>query len=425
MKISIQPRLLLLASIILAGLTACTPKNDETFTKFYKLIEQKDYFSAKDLVKYNKRQFTFFQMDFADAVLFNAFNQVEISEKVVDRLLEKENAIPDSLAIKLYELKEDNSLKMYDYVEAKNAVTILLNEYGDKISENLYEECENDLKIYTALEHTRPQRVVIRGNSAIPLMKDMAGLKNLKVSIGSDTSMFIFDTGANLSVISDSMARYFNMQIIPSDIEVGTATSHKVIANLAVCEKLGIGNIEVYNAVFLVMPDELLYFPEVDYRIYGILGFPVMEALNEIQITKDGWFIVPKEESQRPDGPNFALNGLTPMIRINGMHFRFDTGADSTVLYHPYFIRYQQEIEENYTTEKFSFAGAGGSQEFEGYSIEMTFNLPEKNVILPNIKVVTDTINKEDTYFGNIGQDLIHEFDTLVLNFNQMFIGFS
>src|SRR5690606_30202910 len=133
---------------------------------------------------------------------------------------------------------------------------------------------------------------------------------------GTDSLFFIFDTGANLSTTTQSVARQLNMEIIPVDIEVGTITGTKVGTQLAVCTKLSMGNITWSDVVFLVMPDEALAFPQINYQIYGILGFPVIESLNEIRISQDGQFTVSEENMPFSGKQNLAMNGLTPLIRI-------------------------------------------------------------------------------------------------------------
>ncbi|MGD8779863.1 MAG: hypothetical protein PVH88_12990 [Ignavibacteria bacterium] len=170
--------------------------------------------------------------------------------------------IPDSLKLELYAAHKSNSLKLFNYKGAKNAVTIILKDYKEYLNESEIKDYENDFKLYSALENVPPQKVVIREKSTIQTTKDMVGLYSLK----------------------------------------------------------------------------------------------------EIHITQDGKFIVPKEDTNFTGNSNFAMDGLMPMIYIEGKHFRFDTGADSTVLYHKYYVENQQEIEQQYQLQKFCFAGAGGQK---------------------------------------------------------------
>ena len=41
------------------------------------------------------------------------------------------------------------------------------------------------------------------------------------------------------------------------------------------------------NVVFLVLDDEDISFPQIEYYINGIIGFPVIEAMDEVRISKN------------------------------------------------------------------------------------------------------------------------------------------
>lgn len=410
---------------ILFCLTTCNHQDDAVFNKIYTSIKQDNFFKAKELYNSNRDGLSKPHQQFVEAFLNNAFNRHEESEEKINLLIKQEKSLPDSLQFELYKLKTDNSIKLYKYKEAKNAILTILSDYKEFLTNETLLGFENVLKIWTALENTPPQKVDIQGESIIKMEKDLAGLNNLKVSRDTDSLNFIFDTGANLSTTIESVAKQLKMKIIPVDIEVNTITGSKVQAQLAVCDRLTMGHIEMHNVVFLVLPDEGLSFPQINYQIYGILGFPVIEALKEIRITKDGNFIVPEIESTFTENSNMAMDGLTPLIYIDKRHFTFDTGANKTILYNSFYLENKEEIDSNYPLKKISFSGASGMAEFDGFEISQTFTIGKKEVSLENVNLLTEKISESETVYGNIGQDIIQQFDTMILNFNQMFIQFE
>ena len=300
----------------------------DNFSQIYNLIQQRNFFKTKDVYDSTKKRLSFPHQYFTEVCLDNAFNKLNESNEKIQLLIENyHKELSDSLTLHIYKLKVDNSLKLYEYKEAKNAIEFILEEYTNLLDKETVNDYKNSLKIWTALENQPKQKVVIYGENKLKLIKDKAGLKNLRVSNEKDTLNFIFDTGANLSTTSKSVAERLKMKIIPTDIEVGSITGIKVSAQLAICDKLTLGNIDIYNIVFLVLEDKELYFPQIDYQIYGVLGFPFIEALKEVQITKDGYFIVPEKETRLEAKSNMAMDGLTPLILIENKHFTFDTGA--------------------------------------------------------------------------------------------------
>ena len=410
---------------ILLSLNACVRNNETVFNEIYELTEQNNFFKAKKQFELNKNALSKPYQKFIVAVLDNAFNKLGASEQTIEDLIKNENSIPDSLQFKLYETKYDNALKLCNYKEAKNTILTILNDYKKYLDNEQTDDYENSLKIWTALENVPAQKVDVKKMTNIKMEKDIAGLNTLKMFTDNDSLNFIFDTGANLSTTSLSVAKQLNMKIIPVDIKVGTITGDKVLAKLAVCNNLTMGNIDLFNVIFLVLPDEALSFPQINYQIYGILGFPVIEALKEIRITQNGNFIVPLVESTSSESSNMAMNGLTPLIYINDKHFTFDTGADQTILYQIFYTENQKEIDEKYQAEKISFGGAGGRKEFDGYNIDYILNIGGEQVKLENINLLKEKIKESETVYGNIGQDLIQKFDTMIINFDKMFIRFE
>lgn len=411
--------------ILLLTVNSASAQATKFFQEIYDLVENTNYFKAKELFEVNRSQLTTEQQLYLEAVITNAFNQLVESEKSIDEVLSREDKIADSLLFKLYEIRCDNAIKLYKYNEAKDAIHTILDGYKVFLNKEEVLDYENSLKIWTALEHVEPQRVEISGRTVIQMEKDKAGLNNLKVSADKKSFDFIFDTGANLSTTIHSVAKQLKMKLIPVEIDVMTITGTSVVANLAVCEQLALGNIRIQNAIFLVLPDKALSFKEINYQIDGIIGFPIIEALNEIQLTKDGRFIVPEVESTFTENSNMAMNELTPLININDMHFTFDTGAARTMLYSTFYAENKSDIDKHYTPKKISFGGANGMAEFDGFLIDYTFEIGGKDLHLKKIDLVKTKIRDDESSYGNIGQDLIQEFDSMILNFRQMFIKFE
>ncbi|WBV58133.1 retropepsin-like aspartic protease [Chryseobacterium daecheongense] len=399
--------------------------HNSEFNSLYAQIQKKNFFSAREIFTTARKKLPVEYQYFTEAILNNAFNKPRESNLKILKLEElKTITLPDSLLLKISHLKEDNSMKQYDYAGAKTAVQNTLKKYDQILTEEERSDLKNNLKIWTALEKEPRQKVTMKGSTNMKMEKDVANLKNLKVQIGDDFMNFIFDTGANISTISESAAKRLKMRIIPAGIDVDAITGISVKADLAVCEKFKLGNVIIENAVFLVFADTALSFPQIKYQINGILGFPVIEALREVQLTQDDYFIVPEAETKISSPSNMAIDGLSPLIFIDEKHYSFDTGADQTMLYAPFYQENKKEIDEHYKVSKIGMGGAGGKAEYDGFKINHTFHILGKEIELRDIRLLKDKINKE-TVYGNIGQDVIRKFNKMTMNFDQMFIKFD
>lgn len=405
----------------------CTPRNeDRAFSEILQLIKMKDFFQARHLSKSMMGELDQQQSQILGALIANAFNNIELSDRYISELLNSGSTkVPDSILRLLLDIKQDNAFKKHRYREAKETLTQIVEVHGNSLSTEELDDHKNSLKLWTILQEQPPQEVVASGPLHLQMTKDMAGLDNLPITVDGDTIPFIFDTGANISTITRSTAERMGLLILQDSIEVGTITGSKVHARLGVGERMYLGGIEIRNAVFLVMANQALSFPQIGYQIHGILGFPVIAALGEIQIGKDGHFIVPDERASLVSEPNLALDHLSLIVNLDGRPYHLDTGADASMLYKRYYDEHREYVESNFEPTQINFGGAGGHQSYDGYHIDFPLTIDGKRLILEDIPLLMEKTseNSLDVY-GNIGQDLLDRFETVIFDFNQMELRF-
>jgi len=149
-----------------------------------------------------------------------------------------------------------------------------------------------------------------------------------------------------------------------------------------------------------------------------------LEALGEIRITSDDRFIVPQEPGRIETG-NLTLEFLTPLLYLKDSRgsgtYILDTGANNTMLFDTYYNLHQDELSAEKETD-YSFGGAGGFVTKKGVYVTFSPEINGKKIAMNSIIVLKQPL-KEDNYFlGDIGQDFIQQFDTMTLNFEQMYL---
>ena len=420
-------RLFLLSVSVLLNATFIASGQNKAFEDVYQLINQKNFFQAKEIYGTTKDNLTPTQQKVIEAFLDNAFGKLSVSnEKIAELSQDQISQFPDSLQVALFEIKEDNFIKLFEYKEAKKTTEYILENYRDLLSEEEVKDYQNSLNGLAVLENQPKQTVTIREDNKMKIKKDKFGMKNLTITKDELSFDFLFDTGANFSVVALSVAEKLNMNIFPVSIEIGGSTGAKVPLQIAVCPEFFLGNISVKNAVFLVADDKVLTFSLlfIKYKCLGIIGYPVIEALKEIQMTKDGYFIVPEKETIFSTS-NLAMAGLKSLISIEGNPYHFDTGAKVTTFSKPYYLANKEEIEKKYKQSTVKRRGLGGKTKMKVYKIDAKINVLGKEVILRKVSVSKEDLLNHKSLWGRIGQDLIGEFETMTLNFNQMFIKFD
>ncbi len=414
--------------IILVSLFGCmNPEtkvsNQMVLNELEQLEETQDFFKLKKNFDLKKDQLSDAHSLYFGAIISNVFNKPEISNAAINQLLAKENVnLNDTLLNKLYSAKLLNHINLYEYAEAAATSAYIQNYFQSLTDSADLEMLQNEIKIWRALSDTPKQQIIKNSDCTFPMYRDKVGLFNVDLKIGDSTKNFLFDTGANFSAIKRSLVKQLGLTLIEADFYVTAATGAKVKSDIAVANELIMGDIICKNVVFLVLNDEDISFPQIDYYPNGAIGFPVIEAMDEIRINKDNQIFVPQYPVEYTFN-NFALDGLMPILACeyegDTLSFHFDTGATNTSLFPRFYHDYQSEIETKYEKESFNAGSAGGNYSFEGYIIpEIHLKVADSEADLVNTSLHIENIGGEESYFhGNFGQDYIKQFDEMIISF--------
>jgi len=386
-------------------------------------IDTQDFFKLKSSFEENKNELSEIHSLYYASIINNVFNNAEESNADIELLLSKHiSSLNDTILNKLYHTKLLNHINLYEYKDAADASDCIQNSFLALNDSSDVEALQNELKIWRALEDVPPQEIMKPSDTSIPMFKDKVGLFNVDVTFGDTTRNLLFDTGANFSVLVRSLAQELGLNIIKADFYVTAATGKKVKSDIAIAEELVLGGITFKYVFFLVIDDEDLSFPQIDYYINGAIGFPVIEAMDEIRVSKENQIFVPLVPTAYTYN-NFALNGLMPILAAeykgDTLRFCFDTGATNTSLYPQFYRDYKEEIEDSYEKTKFKASSGGGTVDFEGYIITGTkLRVADSEAEIDSLRLHTEKIGSDDSKFhGNFGQDYIQQFDEMIISF--------
>jgi len=314
-------------------------------------------------------------------------------------------------------MKMENFLRLHDYAAALHAADEVLRipdlpEAGEA-------DVRNTRLIADALKEVPPQRIEKYGDSKIVLKGT-----HIDVTIHGRRRDYAYDTGANYSILMASEARSLGVPLIRAGFDVGTATGQTVKGDLGIADSLTIGQAVLRHVVFLVFPDEALTFPG-GFQLRGVIGFPVLEALGELQFS-NGTIFIPQNPPTRTLH-NLVLENLTPLVRFtyrgDTLIGRFDTGAGRTDFYEPFFQRYFANTVTAAQIDTIKSGGVGGIVEQPVYRLKkLTIRLAENSLILDSVAVRTEVPGdgSENYLYANIGLDVLRHFDEYILNFRDM-----
>ena len=404
------------------------PPGDATYTALDSLLNNKEYFKLEDRLTKQRDDLSPPQQLYFEAFINNAFNRNRVAAKQVDSLLKNySSSFNDTVKVDLLRLQEDCYFKLFDYAKAANVDSTIINGYAASLDSSGLADVKNSFLLRNGLRNVPPQLVSRRTINELPWKRNILGLITIPIEHRGDSFNCIFDTRANISSITETYAKKLGLRILPVTYDEGAGlTGITFKTGLGVADSLYIGNILIRNAVFQVMPDSILYIAPLKVSLDVILGFPVIAALGEVHILKDGQMIIPQYPTKN-DLHNFALDKLDPVLLLktgnDTLNFNFDLGAGNSDLYYAFFQKYKSRIMKEAHQRHIQLGGAGGIQKKTVYTLpSLELTLGNKTVTLDSVDIFTQKISPEETLYGNIGIDFASKFNELILNFDQMYV---
>ena len=281
----------------------------------------------------------------------------------------------------------------------------------------------SDFKPYTlTFEDDCPGTIPFRIVSAGPKDKEGKHLILENSAINGIPADFIFDTGAGVNIITDSLARKYNLLPLDAELDVkgiGNGTGRYFIA-----KELKLGNITVYDVPFLVLPmvsnnavaDR--YLTKMDL----ILGSELMLQLkyltfdfqnNQITIPT----VAPIRSKEKPNICFSSTMNLLSSIVIENtpLLIRIDTGDVSFgTLDYTFFKMNENSIKQTSKKETLRLAGLGGTTKTKCYHTpNLELYLGNNTVTLPRIAIIA---NKNSQIKNNLGLKALMLFGKVHFN---------
>jgi Aspartyl protease len=369
-------------------------------------------------------------LDFYRAAVAVAFNRPDKAIPQLRRFLASPGAAADAQRRQTaYELLGDALVRSYRYGDAAEVYAALAADAGTDSTGRA--NAVNVRGLWAGLAGTPPQTVEAPGPVRVATTRDAANLVNVQVLANERQVGFVYDTGANLSTVIESTAREMGFRVTDATVSVGSSTGAMTLAHVGVVPELRIGGAMVRNAVFLVFPDSALAFPQINYQIRGILGFPVIAGFGATTVTRGGELVL--GDTAGPDDAgeqNLCLRGLMPLVAAEHagerLHFGMDTGAQSTSLYMPFHAARRALVEAGGEARMVDVGGAGGMRQVRAYDLSpLVLRIGGREATVPRVSVFTQAVGDDSEHlYGNIGQDVIRQFESMTLDFRRMQLRF-
>jgi aspartyl protease len=301
---------------------------------------------------------------------------------------------------------------------------------ADRISkqQNLDSSCRAALEAsrWVMLSNAPVQTVDSGGEFTIQGRWDSIGLIQVPLRAGVYTGSWVVDSGANLSVISQSVAEQMGLEVSSSTGTADGGSGAALSVRTAIIPELRLGSAVVHNVPVLVAADSDLDFSKIHYRIDGSLGLPVLAALRRFTVYRDGRvrFGGASDVADNTRTPhNLFLEKFAPVITadfgLGDQLFTIDTGAVGTILS----AQFYRESRPVNSTElvQLELVGAGGTLVSPAYQVrDVGAKLGGSCTKLEAVQVLTQPTGLADEFYGNIGESALNSFRSFTLDFDDM-----
>jgi hypothetical protein len=269
------------------------------------------------------------------------------------------------------------------------------------------------------------QRVASRPSTAPFTLEDGNGY--LPLTINGIAAQFCFDTGANMSVISEAEAARLGLKIVSTTTKISDSSGSSIQTEVARADDLLIGNLHLKGVVFAVLPDAQEPFVELPLGKRGLIGLPVLLAMQTLRWSpnKNVSFGYKGSAFHLPDA-NLAFDGPQPVLAATSagksLEMTLDTGAVHTIFETPFAKKFAELLSAQGSKEDHKLTGLAGSK---------TYN----SVILPSLTLETgggvmtlapahvipgESTGSAEWADGNLGMDALDQAKTITIDFHAM-----
>jgi hypothetical protein len=301
-------------------------------------------------------------------------------------------------------------------------------DHIDKIIAEMpnWQEAKDTRPLYAALART-PRQLVASNEFARIRWRMKEGLIFIPLEVNGRRVEFFVDTGAGFSMVTESQARGLGLAI--SDSAEGTISDSvgtRLSIRTAVADELKLGNTRIRHALFLVVGDETQPFASLPQGERGVIGFPVLVALQRIHWNKAGEFEIGfPSRPEKPDEPNLFFRGQRMHAELRFAEGRLaafiDTGATHTRFLPRFATDYPQVVK----------SGARGSEKTTGGggSVEVsTVELPDLRMWVRDVEIslsdLTLQLERSDPGLQHshavLGMDLMTQLAPITIDFDAM-----
>jgi predicted aspartyl protease len=352
-----------------------------------------------------------------------------------NRLDEVSKSLPRCLAIleqthsarahAAFEALLDSYARQGAYRKEHALIVRWLAAHGEPVDPDELADLREALGTAAVLRDVSRAKATGSSSATLHSYRNVLGTQNVDLTVRGVTLSWNIDTGANLSVVTESAARRMRLAVRDARTRAVGLTGHSVPTRIAVIYRLPVGGVTLRNVVAIVVPDSALFIrsPRGNYQIAAILGCPALAQLGRFRIDADGTFAIDRAGPLLRSGATLYMKQLTPVAEVEiagrpGL-MSIDTGANRSSLHASYAIRFADRA-RLWSSKRDATFGLGGSTEGD-VAVEpgITITAGVATVVEQDVTVTLEG-DKTAPVLGNLGQPALTARGSYTFDFRAM-----
>ena len=246
-------------------------------------------------------------------------------------------------------------------------------------------------------------------------------------SIAGKTVEFFIDSDANFSFVSESEARNLGLSIRDSDARVYGAAGHETKFRISVADKLSVGNVDLKNVAFVVLPDTEEVFRRLPAGKQASLGLPVLLAFRSFRFhPESGDFDIGfASQAVNEGGAAICFDGVNPVAIMDFQQQHLpvvlDTGAAVTEIWPVFAKRFGGIVNAGKASLEVEKAIGGKAQVSAKVIPELRLRVGGFDAVLRPARVLlSQTTPDSGWYYGRLGLDALRLARRVTIDFEAL-----
>ncbi len=375
------------------------------------LYDAQDWFGLRDAVETGKAP------RFYRGASESVFNQIHPAEKDLEAVIKAAPHSKDAREARalLAQMYFRNGLYRESYRQLEDM----------QVEDPNAQDVKNMSSLLLVLSRS-DQVVVAKRESTLPMFMNESGVY-IPITLDGREAHYSLDSGASPSLMSESEAKRLGLEILDTTTQMGSVTAQHIGARIAFVKDLVIGGLHLQNVAFDVLPDAQEPFVDSPEDQRGILGMPVLLAMQTFRWEPKGTFALGfKPKPKDLSTSNLVFDGMTPFTQVTverrRLEFSMDTGETHSILYAPFAREFPDFIQASGRKESHKLTGVAGSANYDSIvlpSVTLTLGGFETR-LAPAPVLMQESSDKSNLVFGNLGRDLLNQARVITFDFHAM-----